>query len=536
MEFIKAKVMKNWELYKNYPEINKYFGEYTSCIKCAYNTTASFSKTEITDRTVESNRSETRNDSNERVAEKTKKKSDIQEDQADGISISERIVLTRLGFCNFYKLPQVDLIMMPKEREKLKVELYLDFLNCIDLSSSKTSIRKFNLQVFHDVLLSAVIDKTIELFVEKVLKDPIEYPNKEKSDFVIILIYIYIYRKKRCLEIKRCKNMIDKVSHMFKSRADCDICFQDDPFIDRFVVEMRLNSADVDGAIFLNRMYLSTSNHKNMFEVFHQRLIESLALVQENQIFSFIKYVFTYSTVLFVCITETCLYKLVLSYYKNKAKMEQIATLLGVLIEKVDDVDQNKYFTDIFNSLELKTLKCKKLSLVVEIRAFSFVNEYKDYFWRNGDSFNGISIGLEEISRLYSRIKGKGKEVEILDALLSMVDSIKLEFFKQIIKTYNLLLIDMIGNIQKFDDSFVQFNKDCWLIISKVILLTQRHGIQFADENNKKKKICKKNIKIPEILQLSIRLVNIVTDVENKAISSGLNGIVVIQKRGFRIE
>lgn len=166
------------------------------------------------------------------------------------------------------------------------------------------------------------------------------------------------------------------------------------------------------------------------------------------------------------------------------------------------------------------------------MRRFRHISEYKDFFSRNRESFSGVVCGFDEIARLYGRVRTLGMELEILDVLVHLFESMRPEFVPQLVRRLNGLLVEVLCGISRFDDKFVEFNGSRWGSLSAIVLATQRLGV--GDEDGKKKK--GGGVRLSGVSKSALRLVGAISGVEARAAESGLGAIVTLKRRGFQVD
>lgn len=538
MNIIRNKVLKDAELYENEPMVLKYLGLSNSCIKCRHDMLEGAERDKCPNGILSANVLQ----KNMETKEADPGRNDQRAAQPPGgrkhssdravLSISERLVLNRLKFHEFPRLPQQGLAEIAREGNSDPLDAYLRFVNAIDLSSPKKPVVSFDLDAFFNVFNAGFADEITSAFIDLFLADSSDHPKKDRVMMLYILVFIYIYAGRNGMDTRLCRKKIEEHAFLFRPLYRFSLRWQGDPFIDKFVMHLRQNSYDLNEAIFLNQIYLVRTIDKPTFDVFHRRLMDVLATIPELHIFSFLQHVFTYSTVMFSCINETHLYKLIISHYKNANKNEQLSSLLEILTNKVDDPDLNEVFVSQFRELGLTTLKYKRQCFVVEIRQFRSMSEYKDFFLRNRESFNGLMCGFGELTRLYGTVHGLKKELVVLDVLFYLFDSMKPEFLPPFVKHLCNFLIEVLCGITCFDGEFLEFNEMHWKTLSNIVLVTQRLGVGDLEERKKKKD---GSIKLSEISRLALRLFSTISEVEEKAVRSGQRSIVTLKKRGFQI-
>jgi hypothetical protein len=558
MDKIKNKILSGRDKYKNTREVMKYIEDNPSCINCkhvAY-TTFEMDKKKNSDLRQENsvNFAEKTKISAERnfeIEEKFPKEQVFDPENKSNLnsissnlknlssesnietaqSISAKISAARMGLKELIRTERIDMPKYNEEAPKNIVKLYLDFVNSADLTDSKVSVKIFNVHVFCNILNENISDPLISKFVKKVCNDPVCYEKERKIDFLNILIFTYIYCRRNGIETKVLKQKIEEFSYLFKPRAEFNIDHQNDKFIDKFIIKLKINNHNYNEALFLNRVYLHSIRDKSLAEAFHKRLVDSLNVIDFAHINSFLKNVFTQATVLYSCISQEQLIGLIVSFYRTMDSKERLFNMLEILIEKTDDLKMNEFLSSEIRKLEMNTVKYRRRSTILEVRDFKTFNEYKDFFIRNSESFDCISIGFEELRSLFKVVRGS--QLQILELLIGLFGIMKIEFLNSLANSFFLFLIEICESIQQITEEFVSFNKQNWNSISKIILTGQRIGL--SENTHEKKKKCGQ-IKISHLLKLAIRLSEIITNLEDKAVSQGFKDIVKLKKKAFKID
>lgn len=543
---IQKKIIDNPEAYSC--EVRKYAGILDNCIKCNYDmrkninlnlqvqpiNTANVSKNILDDESNTIKISKIKRvilDSdliNQKSNDKLNSASNI---KTIPEKIIERFILNRLGIMKLNRVDQKSLPSISCSFDDDMFDSYMIFLNSIDLRRGMRTLVSYDPNNFYKVLLSSYIDQTITGFISKLLGEFVEYTKTEKEGLLHILILIYVYSKAHNLNTDACKKKIISIEYLFKPCTEFTIRFQNDEFIDKFIMNMRRNTADLNEAAFLNSMYLVKNKSRQMIECFHIRLIGSLNILPDDFTMAFLIYVFTYSTVLYECLTEIQVFKLIISYYKSNLKPDKLLDLLDLLIDRVDNEEVSDFLIAEFKGIESNKLSHKKRLFINEIIQFKFINEYKDFFIRNKESFNALSLGLEYLQRISLYIDKN--EIELLNILFCLFGVFKKEFFRSLVKPFNKMVINTLKNITIFDDKFLRFNNQQWNMLSTIILNTTKIGTE-GQVSDKKKKT--NSLKISEITKLALEMVETAAHVEKMAISAGLLNIVHIKKRGFMIK
>lgn len=523
MDAARKKVLDNPEQYKEHPEIMKYAGLGKQCVKCEHDAQMAAVPAGAATGNSPSKRA---HGNAERISGRKRMR------HLPAISLPERLVLNRLGFASIPRTPQKSIEEVAKKDEPSLPECYLAFLNAIDRVSSRSAIRRFDLPAFCRILTAGVRDECITAFVTKLAEDPLAYDKQDKTNALYIIVLAYIYCRKCGIDTRACRRRIDENAYLFKPLCIFSLKYQGDLFIDQFVVNMKQNTCDYNEAIFLNSIYMARNTSKTLSKAFHNRLIDSLERLADSHVFSFLKHVFTHSTVLFQCITEPQLYRLIVSFYANAEKSEALGDLLGVLARKVDDAEQNEALISQFQQLDLNALKYKKQAYWMEIMCFKTMSKYEEYFAKHRDSFNALIMGLREITKLYEHVRGQGREGEFLAVLIYLFNNMKQEFLVQVIKQYNSLMIDILGSIEVFDEEFLVFNREHWDTLANIVLVTQRIGADGQSDSKKKK--CS-GIRLSELSRQALALVEVIGGVEEGCRAAGLCGVVTLKSRGFKI-
>lgn len=478
----------------------------------------------------------------------------------DAPSAPDRLALYRLGICEMSREPQMPIptSLHSINPTRSTPKLWFDILNSLDLSASSVSISCFNLDAFASFFIFSGFTHEIEPIVKKILNDIGDYNKNDKGRFLYVLIFVYLYLKNSRQNLIKCRDKIETFSHLFKPLYEFEMQLQDDKFIDKFIVQMRTIRADYGESLFLNKLYLRLGADKTLFPAFHYRLTTSLSVLSASHLFSFLRYVFLYSTVLFSCITEMQLYSLVLSFYKSNAKAEQVASLIEQLFEKAGDPELNNLLIEKFREISLKTTKYKMLCHRMDVLTFTRIPSYGEYLRTNSDSFLAVSTAFKELESLCSRFRslenstGTSDNVnshfrmlptvctdtvrlELLEAVVCLFTTVKLEFFRQLLKPWYSLMGTLMEGVRVYDSAFAVFNNEHWPSLSNAILLTQRI---IAQEDGGVKKPKKKTApaKMSELAKSLSKLVKTICDIEHKARSAGLTSIIPLKKKGFRMD
>ncbi|KAI5173398.1 hypothetical protein PAEPH01_1941 [Pancytospora epiphaga] len=410
---------------------------------------------------------------------------------------------------------------------------YLYFLNFYNEYIQNRNIKNIDLAVCFRVLMCCNAKSVIlRTFGTSLLKDSMKYSKEEKRKLHILFIFLYISHKHNGMDTRPYKEKIEEYEYLFKPSLDFALQWENDHFIDRFIMKLRHVTVDGSEALFLNRMYISKLVGKESFSIFHLRLCTALNILPEIYVFSFLQHVFTHTTVLFGCISELQLYKLIISYYRKESTNEKLADVLSILIKKVYDWKHCSVIQEQYNLLDLQTVKYKKDMILLKTWEFREISEYKEFFALNSKSYNAVYIGFTEISILYRKIRPCFGEYEVLEVLLCLFKEISTEFFTQLVCLYDQLLIEALNALDVKDSGFNKFNREYWCLISNVILSSQKVGV--ARRNDKKKKVSSR-VYFSKATKMAHKLLEAVIRVEKRAIEAGFTDVITVKKRGFMV-
>lgn len=202
---------------------------------------------------------------------------------------------------------------------------YLKFIKCINLSKdNKKSINFTKIDVFKIVFSDKYIDKTIHNFLDKLLLDPVNYNEHDKQNFIIILLYSYLYALNLNLPIK--KQIYSKLKNnifLLKSDTKFNIFFTKDYNIDKYIITQKNFENLHEESTFLNffyQDYLTKHNvEKETFLNFLNRINKVILNIEKRYLLHFVKRVFLLHTVLYNSIDDLQVYKTVIDFFKKKS-------------------------------------------------------------------------------------------------------------------------------------------------------------------------------------------------------------------------
>lgn len=519
MDKIKNKIKGNYDKYKDHPLISMYLCSNYDCIIC---------KKQVLQEELPK-KDKALKTHNSILKENTELTNNLEK-----LSASVKLWIERFGFHNFGRIANEVINRFANyDIEIDKVETYQSFLDCSDLSDSKFAFSKIDLKVFNHVYACNFTDKMFKKFNNKLADDPLMYPKEEKTKILYILVLSYLYCYRNQIDGRRIAKRILELGFLFKPLSQFNVDYLNDPCIDKFLVQMRQNTFDQAESLFLNQAYLNIRNNKDMFGLFHKRLLESLLLIADKHIFSFLKNVFTHGTVLFNCISDFQLIKLIISFYNSMLKPENTFGILEFFYEKIFDAEIGRMVSDEIRGLNIRKPKYKRRLIEIETRSFRFLNEYKGFLIQNKDSFDALSVVLADLRIIKSCVNNQKDVLELIEVFIVMFQHLKSEFVENVMAQILNCIIFLIVKVKTFDQNFVAFNIKNWDFFSNMILVSQR--LEVENDDVKKKKRPKLN-KESEVSKLGAKLAETLYQIEDQMAAAGHKDIVKLKKRGFKYE
>lgn len=513
MENIKEHVRKNRELYRDSPEISKYFEENPDCILCSQE--------------IEKNNQKQDKTSSLKIYDTVKPKK--------AYPSSLKRFLMKLGILNSEIEPKIPVFKSNLKNNIKYVTTYLKFLEAVDLTDAKKSIKTFEENIFFEAFQLNILDENFSNFLKKLQADPIVYDKKDKIRFLYIIIFAFDFAKRMKIDTKKLKDRIVELSFLFVRKPEFIIDFQGDIVVDRFILQLRCNTGDLDEAIFMNKIYLSGKKDKEYFSLFHKRLIEGLTILDSGCTLSFLKHVFAHNTILFNCIQDIQLIKLILSFYQNMNKADATVEILTVLNDKLDDHEIGDVVSNELRSVVAGKKKYSKTQKLLQIHSVNSVIDLKNLIEEDRDSFDFMLLLFNTIRSIAEIVRDPKNSFDVLTVLMIFFQNLKSEFldrfFTQILETCCNILERIKETEKNFEESFIVFNKDYWDVFSTMVLIAQRDGI----ENDRiKKKKCTEE-RDSTVLKAALKLIDAVYKIEEKASSSGINDFKKLKERAFKI-
>lgn len=512
---IEEKINKEKEAYMKHPEVYKYFSNDSSCVICLKNSldpklnsltaTAAF------------------NPPIQNIATKMP----VEKPVTAGL----RHFLNRLGLITFKGRANLEIPASVQPSLYEHAEIYLRFLASIDLSSSLSCFKRFDEKIFADAFNLNVVDNIFKKFIMKLENDPLAYEKRIKTKVLTIFILALAYCNSHQFSTKRIKERIGEISFLFVPAKDFYIDIQDDPGIDAFILQLRKTSYDLHEAIFMNKAYLGLSKNKECIGLVHKRLVENIKQIEEQFIFSFLKHVFTYKTILFSCIGAHQLIKLIFSFYQNMNRPSWSIEIFTEIAEKTEDIDVYQAIMEILKALCLQNTKYEKLYTSFEIRSCSTFNDLIGFINTNNESFISMRLLVNDMKFFPEYALVDEIRVELLQLFVVFLKNIKSEFVDHFFNASLAVITDLLSKFEDIGGKMREFNQTYWDDLSDIVLLSQRMGMPNELE---KKKRCIANKKTAAC-QLGLKLAACIYKIEEKAILSGVGEFKQLKERGFRI-
>lgn len=524
MSNIIRKIIENIEAFKDYPEVYKYFVKDQKCIVCKHNINKAFHLSEECNREIQDQKTKQLEPSNT----KTSKRNDrsILNPKLD---VDFLIWMHYLGIAEFKTNPNKNLKVNELRSSGLsKIEIYCKFLACLDLSSQPSSIKIFDLDIFSKALNLNIKDEVFADFINKLVNDSFVYEKPDKIKGLNIEIFTFSYLSRNNLETRALRRRIEEHAFLFKADPKYSIELTNDIFIDKMILQLRENTLDLYQAIFLNQIYLNVSKDKEYFDLFHKLLIDSIRSIDQELVFSFIKHVFTFRTVLFSCIQEEQLVKLILSFYKKANRIDNTIGILLALYNTLPCLHTHEYISNELKEACLKTKKYSKTLKILELRSLINLKDLKELIITNKDSFDCLFIIYQQIKLISTYISNQKEAIQIIELCLELFSNMKSEFIERFINLIVNIILEMLSQIT-IDNSFLNFNLKYWNILSDLILAAQKENL-----NEKKKK--QSTTYQSERCKSSLKLASVLYNLEDQMISKGFENVLRLKKRGFKIE
>lgn len=457
------------------------------------------------------------------------------------ISSNAQLLLYRLGLC---KELEMDQLPLEKTNDNICLFTLMKFVECFSTNRDGPVIHSFDLDAMNYVFDKIKTrDEFIIRCIDRILSEKCVYAPPNDSLFFNILILGYAYLKVSDPSLlKSCKARIEELSMLFKPSRTLLIDFQDDASINPFVLGLRRTGIQLSDAIFLNKMYLSRVSYGNgrhkrssndiSFGQFHARLSESVKQLQHSNLLSFLKHVFAYSTVLFTCLKEPELYRLIVSFYEKNKQYAPLVSLLELLITRILDDKINEYLSTKYLSIIESTPQMKYSTSSywhIFICRFRAIDEYHELFIKNSNNSIAIRMGLEGLQNIYRAARrSHAIETSILRILFTLFNEGKIQQISAARRMLFNLLTETLKGAKIESVEFQDFIKFHWNNLSKVVLTLQR--LDVAEVEGKKKK--RSAMHLSGESKATLSLIKIIRDIEQRAnITVGR-----LRTRGFRIQ
>ncbi|ELA42359.1 uncharacterized protein VICG_00457 [Vittaforma corneae ATCC 50505] len=442
MNKIREKIEKNRSSYENYPEVYKYFSDVSSCVICLKKDLKPQKASILACNQEHSKQIQTVDSKN------TVQKS---------LTADCKHFLKRLEPQIFTKTEYLNVTVKKQSTQNNRVEVYLKFLESIDVTSSSTCFRRLDEETFSEALNLNIVDEIFINFIRKLENDPLIYDKRDKAKALNILILVFSYCNRNKINVKKLKSKIEEMSFLFTPNQSFIVDLQNDLAVDKFILELRLNTCDLNEAIFMNKVYLSISKSKEYFGLFHKRLVESLGSIEEQYALSFLKYVFTHNTVLFSCIDENQLLRLILSFYQNMGKVDYTIEIFTIVMQKAGDACQT--IIGILKNLCLQSKKHQKLLMILEIRSCTSFSEVIDLIKANTESFDSLNLLFGDLKCIAGYITTDRVRIDMLRALVCFFKNLKPGFIERFLNGLLGILLGVLGTVTEISAEMIQFNR-----------------------------------------------------------------------------
>ncbi|KAI5148308.1 hypothetical protein ENBRE01_0241 [Enteropsectra breve] len=448
------------------------------------------------------------------------------------VSALDKIALISLKLPHLPLSGQEELKKPQKPAENL-VKYYLRFKNSINSTCTKASIREFDLKALNKILCSSIKNTAISGFVDKLVKDPLNYDKESRTRLFNILVFAYIYCRTNNMCVQQVKGKIELNKHLFKPEMAYELEYVDDPFINAYVGNLKALGDFYSEAIFISRVLAEKERGRAWANTINTRIMQVLDIIPNQQNISFFKIAFTHGTVLYSCISDLEVLKIVVDFYKSKMKVDQLFVLLIQLIEKNEAIEIHRYLLLEYRALDLKVPRYAKMMYSYEIVSFTDIRNYITYFNTNKDSFIALETGMGHLQKLHSCISDSGLDLEVLNILIVLFGDIKTNFMVNILSNYLSFLATVIERIDAKDQNVYHFNLKHWKVFSKIVLTAQRI---FNNEDTGKKKKKDTGSSTNSKSRLLHKLVAVIVQKEEELRKAGYLDIVLLKQRGFQVE
>lgn len=512
MESIKEHVKNNIDLYKDFPEVSIYFSSNKDCLICQKEPSKSKELQKC--------------NSVQKVLKKSEKKAQNQE------TADSNYLLRRLGIVFQNSFEHLELRNANQQNSVDRVKTYLQFLEAIDLSTQKCSIKVFDEEVFNKAFNLDVIDDVFIRFIEKLQNDPMmAYQKKDKIKLANILVFAFVFCKKAKMDTKKLKMKLEEVSVFFKPNPRFSIDLQSDIFIDRFIIQLKENNLDLNEALFMNKVYLAERKGKDYVNAFNKRLVESLEALDKGYVLSFLRHVFSYGTVLFKCLQNDQLIRLILSFYQNMNKLDTTVEVLHVLNKKIEDPEIEDMIKSELKSSCMKSKKHSKIAKMLEIRSVAEFSDFIEIINKNNESFEYINLLLMDLKMISRYVNREKNSIDLLQVVMYFFKMVKSEFLNRLLNSLLEVLINVFEKINLINEELLNFNRENWDVLSDLVLLSQRD----SDEGHLEKKKSNKR-KETQVCRSGLKLAACIYKIEELADQQGVYCFRKLKERGFKIE
>lgn len=455
MDSITKKILEAPEKCRNHPILNVYLSKNNDCAVC---------KKIVHESMINSERIEKPKENDEKIGKL---------DNSYNLSEPEKFFIEKLGLHYFEKLPNNILVKSSTESGNLQIiEIYFSFLRSVDLSS-KSLFKCFDLEIFNLIFKCNFLDIKFQMFITQLPEDPLLYDKEDKIRVFNIHILAAVYCITNKIDCGRLMRRINEISFLFKPCYIFDLPYISNHNLEIYIIQMRKITKDYNEALLLNRVYLDIKTKKELFPFFHRRLMDCCNSIDKSYLLSFLNYTFTSNTVLFNCLTPIDIIKLIISFYNGMSKIDSTLSILELIYINISSFEVFEYVKEKIKTLGCNKPKYNKICLEIEIRDFKFMNEFKDFFVRNRESFIALNIAFNQLKTIKKYVKESKHIYELFEIVLFFFTSLKSEFIETLINQILINLIflsDLILKEPEFNNNFLDFNMKCWSKLNDLLL------------------------------------------------------------------
>ncbi|TBU07298.1 hypothetical protein CWI39_0338p0010 [Hamiltosporidium magnivora] len=419
--------------------------------------------------------------------------------------------------------------------------IYLNFLMAINIGPERNSIIIFDLNVFSAVFDTNYSDNLIDKFIKKLIDDPILYNKEERNIFIIILLIVLIYTIRNNFEkyTVLLKRKIYDNSHLYEFvRCNFYYFYTKDITIDKLLLRcdplLDLRQESIFLNFFYKKYFLKDKIDENLLLLFQKRILTKLKKIDGNHVFTFLKNIFLYETVIYDISTKENVLKVIVSFYSTvlnlKIKETVVQSSFNILeivftIFSVEDTCFQTISNGIIN-FPLTNKTTLKYTYLWKIRMSLDFDDLKCLIQEYKDNFIYLMLYFDEIFGIFSIIDLVDICLEnickCIEYIVYTFEDIKIEFNLKYITEYIKYLTILFVKINKKMEAMKitdyqilkNLNFNTWNKISKIILISHKFIYKQIEVESKKKKTINRKSNVFDKYLLS--LVKAIRDSESK--------------------